>query len=333
VTGSAEDALSTFGLPAAMPRRVAEQVADTLEQLWRAAHYRAPGGLRPDLAAHHHFFNPVAQGKRLREAVLAIEPVALPRDLLSPEMAVDIDGRRWLITPEGRVGLHLVRRALESGRGEARFDADLARMLERDLLGLYREWGRHKLRQVIDYMGGGERPLQLPAMGAALTLLINRSDHPDRAMRRFPPEQREAQRRVDQAFFECADAFATEIAQTTSAPRRRTKEKEGLISGWTLHEVTRRLPDAVVISDAAVYVAPGHQARIVDLIVAELQRRRQKVDLRTLETAFDALADEFHRNASALAGYGLLFERSSHTRQLREQSLARWRESETDESR
>jgi hypothetical protein len=324
---AAIESLAEFGLPVRLPRRVAEQLVHELSELWQAAHQRSPGALRPDLAAHHSYFDPVAQGQRLRDAMTAIEPVALSDELLAPVMRLEIDGERWLITPEGRIALALLQKALEQPGAEVEPDTDLAEHYERELLGLYREWGRHRQRQVIDLMGGGKNPLQIPAIGAALTLLVNRSDSPERAIRRFPKEQRAARRTVDEAFFACAQAFADTINPPRSGGTRNTKQKEELISGWTLGEVRRRLPKALVLDRDAglVYVAPGQQEALMDLLVAELLRRR-KVSVGVFEEAFDALVAAFHNQAEALAGYGLLFERASNTAQLREQLLERWRQ-------
>jgi hypothetical protein len=322
-----EQALSDFGLPPQMQRRVAEQLSEKLSELWQAAHRRPPGALRPDLAAQHSYFDPVAQGRRLREAMLEIEPVDLPAGLVAGEMRLDVDGQRVLITPEGRIALALLNNALQAPGQEVQLNAELAWRQEHELLALYREWGRHRQRQVVDYLGGGTRPLQIPAIGAALTLLVNRADSPDRSIRRFEAQQRTARRTIDEAFFSCADAFAEVFAAPGGAPKRKTKEKEQLISGWTLHEITRRLPDALILTDTAVYVAPGHQSRLLDLLVAEL-RRRKKGSAGVLEDAFDALVTAFHKHAEALAGYGLLYERSSNTKRLREDLLRRWREGE-----
>jgi hypothetical protein len=321
------ESLAQFGLPARLPRRVAEQLAQVLSELWQAAHQRLPGALRPDLAAHHSYFDPVAQGQRLREAMLSIEPVEPPEGLLAPAMQLEIDRERWLITPEGRIALALLQKALEQPGSEVELDAELARRYERELLALYREWGRHRQRQVIDLMGGGKNPLQLPAIGAALTLLVNRSDSPERAIKRFPKDQRAARRTVDEAFFACAQAFADTLNPPRAGTKRNTKQKEALISGWTLGEVRRRLPKALVLDKEAglIYVAPGQQGPLIDLLIVELRRRR-KVSLGVFEDAFDALVAAFRDQAEALAGYGLLFERASHTAQLRKQLLERWRQ-------
>jgi hypothetical protein len=323
---SEDDALSEFGLPAQLPRRVAEQMVDALVRLWQIAHDQSPGALRPDLAAHHSYFDPVAQGRRLREAFLSLEPAEHSSAVLTTPMFLQVDGQRFLITPEGRIALALLQQALSQQGTEVVLDTAAARSYERELLALYREWGRHRQRQVIDLMGGGRSPLQLPAIGAALTLLVNRSDSAERAITRFPKGERAAQN-VDHAFFACAEAFANALGSADRAAKRKTTQKEGLISGWTLGEVRRRLPDALVLTKSAVHVAANQQGPLMDLLVAEL-RRRKGASIGGFEDAFDALLEAFRAQSEVLAGYGLLFERPSYTAQLREDLMRRWRHGE-----
>lgn len=319
-----DDALSEFGLPAHLPRRVGAQMAEALTRLWQAAHDQPPGALRPDLAAHRNYFDPVALGRRLREAFLSLDPVEVPSGLLPSPVLLQIDGQRLLITPEGRIALALLQKALAQPGAELVLDSAAARRYEKELLALYREWGRHRQRQVVDLIGGGKNPLQLPAIGAALTLLVNRSDSPERAIKRFPKGERATQN-VDHAFFACAEAFANALGPAERAAKRKTTKKEGLISGWTLGEVRRRLPDALVLTKTAVHVAPNQQGPLMDLLVAEL-RRRKGASLHGFEEAFEALLEAFRTQSEVLAGYGLLFERPSYTEQLRTGLVQRWRQ-------
>jgi hypothetical protein len=330
------DTLGVFGLRERIGREEAERLRSALTARWSAAHHRPPGGLRPDLDAHKTFFDPVAQGKRLRRILLTVDPDPV-EDRAALPLAFDIDGTRALITPEGRIALDLLVRALADPGDPVRIDTRLAVRLERDLLNLYRAWGRHRLVDTIDNLGGGSRPLQVPAMGAALTLLVNRSDTPQRAIRRFGGtderdenhltddelrrlrDERTGRDVVDRAFFACADAFTREI----TGSRRRSQQKERLISGWTLHEITRRLPDALVIDDDVVYVIAEHRGRLLDLVAAELKRRTMN-DAGQVADAFDALVRAFGEHAAELAGYGLLFERASETARLRADLLTRW---------
>ncbi len=318
MSSAAPSPVSTFGLADAMSRSAALHLHGVLLQLWDACHHRQPAGVRHDLELHRRFFDPVATGKRLREALPTIDAVESP-EVLSPAQAIAIGSGRLLITPEGRVALELLERALAStDELEVKLDLRLAARWERALLDLYRDWGRHRLRSVVDLLGGGDKPLQIPAIGATLTLLVNRSDEPERAIKRFEPGT--ARDVIDEAFRSCAQAFAQQLAPS----ERRSSTKERLISGWTLHEVTRRIPDALCISeDQGVFVVAGRRRDVIGLLVAELKRRRG-IDEQLLMDAFDALVREFSRRAQPLAGYGLLFERPVETARLRRMLLETW---------
>lgn len=324
--GPPDAVAATFGLTDRLARPAAAQLHDTLIDLWRACHHGPPAGVRPDLRLHRRFFDPVAQGKRLREALLNIDPVVLPGPL-SDAQVINVDSARTLITPEGRIALELLQRALDAPGPHVEVDQRMAERWERELLALYREWGRHRLRSVVNLLGGGDKPLQIPAIGAVLTLLVNRSDSPQRAIKRFGPGTPGDV--IDDVFRSCARAFAQQLAPST----RRASDKERLISGWTLGEITRRMPDALRSSDEdGVYVVATRKGELIDLLVAELHRRRD-IDREMLEDAFDALAREFGRRAHALAGYGLLFERPTETARLRETLLNAWaHDAERDET-
>jgi hypothetical protein len=301
-----------------MSRSAALQLHGVLLRLWEACHHRRPASVRHDLDLHRRFFDPVATGKRLRETLPKVDAV-VTAEALSPAQAIAIGSGRQLITPEGRVALELLERALGStDELEVKIDLRLAARWERELLDLYRDWGRHRLRSVVELLGGGDKPLQIPAIGATLTLLVNRADDPERAIKRFAPGT--SQDVIDEAFRSCAQAFAQQLAPS----ERRSRTKERLISGWTLHEVTRRMPDALCISDEhGVFVVPGRRRDVIGLLVAELKRRRG-TDEQLLLDAFDALVREFSRRAQALAGYGLLFERPVETARLRQTLLDTW---------
>ncbi|MHB8233804.1 MAG: hypothetical protein ACYDHT_04050 [Solirubrobacteraceae bacterium] len=318
-TEPASSALESFGLPERLPRYAAEQLHGTLTELWLMCHRRYPGALRPDLELHRHYFDPVAQGKRLRQALLSISPFTAPGPL-APSQAIPVDSDRLLITPEGRVALELLDVALGEHSDGVRLDGELALRRERDLLTLYRDWGRHRLRSVIDLLGGGEKPLQVPAVAGVLTLLVNRSDSQERAIKRFPPGV--ARDVIDGVFRSCANAFSQQLAPSI----RRASDKERLISGWTLGEITRRMPDALHNSDdQGIYVVASRREELVRFLVAELARRND-VDLQSLEEAFDALVREFKAHAQALAGYALLFERPAETVRLRGLLVSAWEE-------
>jgi hypothetical protein len=311
------DSPAVFGLPAQLSSVAAGQLRESLDLLWKAAFKRQMAGLRPDVDdLRRRYFDPVAQGKRLRGALVQIDEVELPGPI-SPIQAIRIDPHRYLITPEGRIAAELLKPGLETTRKTVEIDSEVAARWERHLLDLYREWGRHRLNSVVDLLGGGVKPLQFPSTGAALTLLVNRAENPTRAIQRFKPGI--ARDVVDRVFRDCADAFAQQIVRS----EKRIPEKERLTGGWLLGEISRRMPGALHNSDAeGVFVDQSHRADLIKLLASELRRR--EVDKPTVENAFDALVEELRNHAQDLAGFGLLFERPASTRRLRDELLDGW---------
>ncbi|WP_445149511.1 hypothetical protein [Baekduia sp. Peel2402] len=301
------DALKdTFGVSPNITRQRAQSLSSALRTLWQAAFGQLPGELASDLElARKHFFDPVAQGKRLREMVTAID--ASRGDEVPAELALEISARQTLITPEGRAMIAVLDEALTaepfsvlSGRPAYH---------EHVLYRCYRDWGRHRLRQVIDLLGDDN--LRTLAVGVLIALLVNRSNSMQRAL----PRWKEASERTafDQAFFAAVYAFADRIDQ-----RRRAPGKERLVGGWTLHEVVRRRPGALELNDNEVYVKPGREEDLISLAASALARSS---DPTTVGDAFDALVDTLRKEAPILARYNAYYERDYDTKQLRDRLL------------
>lgn len=305
------ETLTTFGVPRLMRAAQAEALREELVGLWRDAHGLPPAELAADLDLHRdRYFNPVAQGARLREA-LAELPKRTAAPVVAPsQLALEVMPGRWLITPEGRVILGMLQRSMPDNGITELTNASL-RDAERVLLDAYRRWARHRLTETIDLLNGRGRPLQLMPIGGVLTLLVNRSDDPQRAVKRFPPGSGEAHA-IDQAFFKPAERFAAALQ-----PGRRAKGgKERLISGWTLSEVGVRLPGVIqLLDEPGVYIDGARRDELLALIANELAGR--EASRSAVTEAYDALVDEFRARAAPLAGHGLLFERPAATDQLR----------------
>jgi hypothetical protein len=145
---------------------------------------------------------------------------------------------------------------------------------------------------------------------------VNRSDRPERAM----PRMADARSRdaIDAVFRASVAAFAQVVAPSA----RRSTEKERLISGWTLHEVNRRLPGALVIEHDRIYVDSARREGLVSFLGAELARPRRHLDLNRVSRGYDALVGALREKSDVLASFGKSFERPSETRRLREALLA-----------
>lgn len=295
-----------------MRRADAQQLASKLDALWRANFSTPPRDLEHDLGLLRRFFHPAAQGRRLRTDLTSLEPTSEDALLVEQPLAVTVDAGRRLITPEGRVALGLLRRALADDEETILLRDDQIREGELRLLRLYRDWSRHRIEQVVALMSGADKPMQVPAIGILLTLLAARATSPERAIVRGGDES--DRREIEGALFAAADTFASKILPSS----KRRMGKERLIGGWTIGEVARRIPTALTADDNHVFISPGHEEEALALAARELAER---VDAASVAEAFDALVATLRQNLPTLAAHDLAFERAPDTRRLRQTLL------------
>lgn len=309
-------ASNVIGLEGYMSLSDADELAAVLTLLWRNNYGQEPRDLDTDLDLCYRWFNPVAQGQRLRRQIEQLDGVEPGMRIPDPPLVVVVGSGRYLVTPEGRCVLDLLDTTVGDEKSPIRVSEEIGRY-ERRLAVLYRNWARHRLDSVIALLAGEERPLQIPAAGVVIALLVNRSTSRERAMARFTEDP--PRRVVDDAFFACVSAFADVIAPD----RRQGSLSSRLISGWMLYEVRRRLGGSLVLEpasegpDEAVWIAAQQMPQVCDIVCRDLTRgHRVQVEPAIFGKAFDALVVELRRNSSALAGYGLAHERPHETTQL-----------------
>jgi hypothetical protein len=312
MTSEPDSALSrTFQLTAHIPVRRVKEMRNELMLLWEDAASGAPGALDEDLELlRKRFFDPVAQGKRLREALVSL-PLRPQASALPEPLRMLVADDRAVITPEGRAAIELLDTPVEA-RSAISLDEALAQDLELVLLDHFRRWGRHRINQVIGLLG--DESLRPPVIGVLLTLLVNRSVGRSRAVLRYlEGPERDA---IDEAFREPVGRFAHAI----DPGQRRSLAKERLISGWTLHEVSRRYPADIRIEEgdrvSRVYIVDGAEDVLLDAVARALARKH--VGLATAGKAFDALVESLRAQGPTLAAYGMLFERPGETTRLRD---------------
>lgn len=302
------DPRAVLGLAGGLTASRARVLRGEIVDVWESA----IGPLREleeDLEALRRlFYNPVATGRTIRSALAAVRP---PRTqpIVARELLVEAGPGTFLPTPEARLVLELLDSA---DRNDGPLDIPAAAIHEAVafLALLYRGWSRHRLDETLALVNGRGRPLQLMPIGGVLTLLVNRADDPSRAIGRFPKGSPRAER-LDKAFFAPAASFADAIK-----PRKPGTAPERLISGWTLSEVSVRVPGAIHISDTTgVFVDPDHRSEVLELIRRELFGRGLSAE--TIGAAFDSLVATLGEQAPVLAGFGLLFERPAATLRLR----------------
>jgi hypothetical protein len=281
-----------------------------------------PGALDSDLELVKRWFDPVAQGQRLRRELAELGE--LSSELVDPgePWALTVGPRRWLVTPEGRCVIDLLRR-FPVDREVWTLPEAMIVDYDRRLGALYRDWSRHRLESVVALLAGTTKPLQIPAAGVVIALLVNGCVGEDRALVRFAAE--EARNVVDRAFFAAVNAFADVLS-----PSRRGRRDSRLNSGWMLYEARRRLGEALVLedfhgtTDGRVWVHADRVDHTINVVARDLARgHRARATPEQFGIAFDALVEALRSELPNLAGFGLVHERPAATRKLRDRLAAR----------
>lgn len=313
---STNDLLGMSGL---LTRARVEQLLEALSAAWFVSMERPLAALDDDLADLKRWYDPVAQGQRLRRDIATLQPFPVELDDPRSPFTVCVAPGIVLITPEGRCSIDLLEN-LPADRIEHLVTDDLLQPYERRLAHLYQNWSRHRLKSVVQLLAGTDKPLQMSAAGVIVALLVNRSTSRERALVRFRAEPRRTI--VDQAFFAPILAFANVLAPSD----RRTTSSSQLISGWILYEVRRRLGDSIELmearsgSDGAVWIKADRLEEAIDIVARDLIRgHRGHPTLEEFGMAFDALVHEMRNQSSVLAGFGLAYERPTETQRLRGQ--------------
>ena len=295
----------------------ADQLIRNLSEAWEAAFEKPIGDLDDDLKAARRWFDPVAQGQRLRREISNLNPMPEHLTGLKPPLTLSVGQGRWLVTPEGRCVIDLLKN-LPKDRPVHYVTAAHVAVYERRLARLYRDWSRHRLSSVVALLEGTNKPLQIPAAGIVVALLVNRSTSEDRALVRFTSDPERSA--VDKAFFAPVQVFADVLLPK----RRRSEISAQLISGWMLYEARRRIGDVIVLSegrdgrDGSVWIRAESEFLVVDSVARDLVRGyRTRVAPDLFVEAFDCLVLELRRESKALAGFGVAHERPRDTQRLR----------------
>lgn len=318
---------SSLGFSSYITRAEAESIGSRLDSLWVETAGRPRLALTEDLEYSRRWFDPVAQGQRLRKELAALP--GMPTEWSDPGQpwTIRVDASRFLLTPEGLCALDLLDGLPEDVPGHVLVPSQLAKY-ERLLNSLYREWSRHRLNSVIELLQGTTKPLQVPASGVVLALLVNRCTTEERALTRFASGAKREM--VDKAFFAPVQAFSEAIAPG----RRGNRNDPRLVSGWMLYEAGRRIGPGLVIQDAKkgqdgkVWLEGNAVDGVISLLARDLQRgHRTKVTAASFAQAFEMLVVNLRDELPALAPFGLAHERPLETARLRNHLLKAWAQS------
>ena len=296
--------------------KVDQQIQD-LSKAWEVVFKKPVSNLDDDLNATRRWFDPVARGQRLRREIAKLDPMPNGLAGLKPPLTVQVEEGKLLVTPEGRCVLDLLQ-GLPRGRTVHNVTQAEITPYERRLAKLYQSWSRHRLNSVVSLLEGTYRPIQIPAAGIVVALLVNRSTSPDRALIRFTSDPERGV--VDKAFFAPIQKFSDILWPE----RRKSEISAHLITGWMVYEVRRRIGSAVVINDeregknGSLWIDSEYESSVIEVVARDLVRgHRVRVDKDRFLQAFDGLVAELRRESKALAGFGLSHERPRNTTRLR----------------
>ncbi len=282
--------------------------------------------LEGDLALCRRWFDPVAQGQRLRRELSGIRPMS--NDILDPgpPFTFRVAAKQSIVTPEGRCALDLLIQ-LDHDRDAHLINEVQLLPYDRVLGHLYKGWSRHRIESVVGLLSGEQKPLQVAAAGVVIALLVNRSTSSARALRRFPAGA--ARDVIDEAFFEAVKAFAQVLS-----PRQRATRDPRLISGWMLYEARRRLGDDVLIVEGArpdteglIWIVESKQDQAIEIVTRDLSRgHRARVTSESLAKGFDDLVGAFRAQTPRLAGFGVAHERPTNTLKVRDAVISKFKQ-------
>lgn len=303
-------------VPTQIDQHSAHRLLSDLSAIWAITTGATPADLDSDLETLKRWFDPVAQGQRLRREVADLPSIPVGVEDPGPPWTIEVSSGKVLVTPEGRCLLDLLGR-FPLARDVWSIDEDDVARFDAILGGLYRSWSRHRLESVVALLAGTTKPLQIPAAGVVIALLVEGCISEKHALVRHASSP--GKEVIDRAFFRAASAFADVLA-----PSRRGKRDSRLISGWMLHEVRRRVGDSLVLEDfkgegnGRVWITKSGVDHVVEVVARDLARgHRARATPELFAEGFDALVRALIDESPNLAAFGIANERPAETRKLR----------------
>ncbi|MGH8545522.1 MAG: hypothetical protein ACREX3_18235 [Gammaproteobacteria bacterium] len=303
-----------------MEARRAKELVSSLIETWTLTVGKPPRDLADDLQTCRRWFDPVAQGQRLRRELSALPELPLELEDPGEPLIAHVGVRKRIVTPEGRCALDLLQALPPLDESYTLSELQLVGF-DRLLGSMYRDWSRHRIQSVVGLLAGTTNPLQVPAAGVVIALLVNRCTSEDRALVRYVADT--GRHVVDRAFFVSVNAFADVLA-----PSRRGKRDQRLISGWMLYEARRRLGDSLVLlearggHDGKVWIRSDAEDEVIKLVARDLARgHRVRATPQRFGAAFDSLVNGLRQEMPGLAGFGMAHERPANTARLRQRIM------------
>lgn len=322
-----------FGIPAILTGDECAILIQDLSQLWQLTYGSPPGQMEADLALCKRFFDPLARGHSLRERLgkLPNTPTGIFRRASQhgEPLIVQAGDKVLLVGIEARLMLALLERRAGGEDHLIISQSDVA-TAEGTAMRIYRTWSMARLNQVVALRRGhGSEVMQAISVGLVIALLVNRSDTEDRAVAKWDHWTVDGEQ-VDSAIFAGAEAFAAEVSRNRSS---RAAGEQRLKGGYALSEARRRLADRLVVAPDSknggelLYVPVEQRQEVIRFIGRDLSRRPRLTE-NILSSAFDLLVSSYRGVAGQLAHHGMIFERSTDTRLLKEALLREFSEAQ-----
>lgn len=300
-----------LGLPLVLKRVDADQLVKALSQLWNWQMQRPLHTLEEDLDALRRYFDPIATGNRLRTLLTNLpSPPSVNARLLREPLIVGGDDLR-LITLEGRAAIALLQMLLLSASDNVIIiELETGYPFEHSVYERYREWSLHRITNVFHLQTGKAQSLNLPSIGLLLLLLINGSHSPQTAMR---PLLDEREKYVNEAIRAIIAAFCQALDEREHETRHFV-----LYSSYTLSEARRRLPTALPLDSAGIYIPSSEKERVLRFIATELRRPQRSFPTTKVREAYDQLIATYRQELPMLAALNMTFENRLETLQIRQ---------------
>ncbi|GHJ57006.1 hypothetical protein Nm8I071_63130 [Nonomuraea sp. TT08I-71] len=326
MTSKKESHRTVFGVPVVLTASEVSVLTRDLTQLWLLTYGSLPGAIRGDKELCRRFFDPLVRGQSLRDRLATIPPT--PQDLVRRlgrfgyPLVTDVGEGTILIGVEGRLMLEILMEE-DLSDGHVVLSQSVTGAAEREALNLYREWSSGRLIQVVNLRAGqGREVMQAIAVGLTISILVNRSDSPERAVPQWDNRDPEGGP-LNRAIFAGAERFA----ELVSGNRRgRSQHQQQLISGYALTEARRRLAHRLVIEKrdpdkkGRLYIPERYRDDVVAFLGRDLARR-PTLNHDRLASAFDQLVAAFRASAGQLAYESVAFDRPADTHTLRRRLL------------
>lgn len=315
-----------FGLPYRMSRGFVAALSEDLVSRFEAQHGRPPAEPGEDLQLmREKLFDPVSREERLRRELDSIkdELSFAPPEGTPETLVLAIGEGAFIITPEGRLAIPVLKRALVAVEGEIAIDELDISAVEHLLSTTYREWVRYRLNKVVSLRSGEGRAMLPAAIGTVLFLLVNGNIGVEAALGQ--PRKADEQRRLDDAVTAPIEAFVREIEPSrrgSGADRRHLR----LYNGYGLSEARRRMGQDIVLErepgeaeSKRLYIAEGAEERVISALGREMRAR--EVDRDRALGALEAFLEVYEEERPRIAAFGVSNARPSRTKRFREALL------------